>query len=65
VPTVSGDEVDTVVKAFTVMETSSPHSGHIQYRLLNVDPQMERRSDIADAIERAVHAAGYYVAGEE
>ncbi len=65
VPTVSGEEVDSVMDAFTVLETSSPHTGHIQYRLLHVDPQIERRSDIAAAIERAIHAAGYYVAGEE
>ena len=65
VPTVSGEEVDTVINAFTLLDSSSPKPGHVQYRLLHVDPQLEGRSDIADAIERAIHAAGYYVAGEE
>jgi hypothetical protein len=65
VPTLSGDVVEKVVRGFTVMESSAPHSGHVQYRIEHVGPEIERRSDVNNAIERAIHAAGYYVAGEE
>jgi len=60
-----GDEIDAVVGAFTVLESSAPHSGHIQYRLTSLRPEIERRSDIQTAISRAIHDAGYFVAGEE
>ena len=65
VKTLSGDEIDAVVSGFTVLESSAPKSGHIQYRLVHVRPEIEQRSDVGSAIERAVHAAGYFVAGEE
>lgn len=61
----SEQEVEAVIGDFTVLETSAPHSGHVQYRLMHLGPQVEQRSDIANAICRAIHAAGYYVAGEE
>lgn len=61
----SGEEIDAVIGAFTVLDSSSPRSGHIQYRLVHLGPDIEQRSDVAGAIERAVHAAGYYIAGEE
>ncbi len=61
----SGEDIDAVIAAFTVFESSSPHTGHVQYRLVHVRPEIERRSDIESAISRAIHAAGYYIAGEE
>lgn len=63
IQTIKGDEVNAVVEGFTVLD--SPHHGHVQYRLAHVSPEIERRSDIAGAIERAIHAAGLRVAGEE
>jgi hypothetical protein len=61
----SSQEIDAVIGAFTVLESSSPRTGHIQYRLMHLGPEIEQRSDVASAISRAIHAAGYYVAGEE
>lgn len=65
VEALSPQEVDAVIDAFTVLESSSPRTGHIQYRLMRLGPEIEQRSDIASAISRAIHAAGYYLAGEE
>lgn len=65
VEALSTQEVDAVIDAFRVLESSSPRTGHIQYRLMNLGPEIEQRSDIANAISRAIHAAGYYLAGEE
>ena len=65
VDALSGEEIDAVIGAFTVLDSSAPHAGHIQYRLTQLGPDVEQRSDVANAIERAVHAAGYYIAGEE
>jgi hypothetical protein len=61
----SAPEIEAVMSAFTVLETSSPRTGHVQYRLMHLGPEIEQRSDIANAISRAIHAAGYYLAGEE
>lgn len=61
----SGEEIDAVIGAFTILESSSPHTGHVQYRLVHLRPEIERRSDVETAISRAIHAAGYYIAGEE
>ena len=61
----SPEEIDEVIDAFTVLESSSPRTGHIQYRLMHLGPDIEQRSDVANAISRAIHAAGYYLAGEE
>jgi hypothetical protein len=58
-------EIDAVIGAFTVLESTSPRTGHIQYRLVDLGPDFEQRSDVANAISRAIHAAGYYLAGEE
>lgn len=57
------EERNAVIGGFTVLE--NPHRGHIQYRLAGIEPEMDQRSDIEEAISRAVHAAGYYIAGEE
>jgi hypothetical protein len=65
VDALSSQEIDAVIGAFTVLESSSPRTGHIQYRLMQLGPEIEQRSDVANAISRAVHAAGYYLAGEE
>ena len=65
VDALSDEEIDAVIGAFTVLESSSPRTGHVQYRLAHLGPDMEQRSDVANAISRAIHAAGYYVAGEE
>jgi hypothetical protein len=62
---ISEQEIETVIGAFTVLETSSPRSAHVQYRLLRGGLDIEQRSDIANAIARAIHAAGHYLAGEE
>jgi hypothetical protein len=61
----STQEIDAVIGAFMVFDSSSPRTGHVQYRLMQLGPEIEQRSDVANAISRAVHAAGYYVAGEE
>jgi len=63
--TLSGEEIDAVMGAFTLLESSSPRTGHVQYRLAHLGPAIEQRSDVESAISRAIHAAGYYIAGEE
>lgn len=65
VDALSRQEIDAVIDAFIILESSSPRTAHIQYRLMHLGPEVEQRSDVAGAISRAVHAAGYYVAGEE
>ncbi|MDB5092992.1 MAG: hypothetical protein JWO85_1093 [Candidatus Eremiobacteraeota bacterium] len=59
------EQIDAVIGAFTVLESSSPRTGHVQYRLAHLGPEIEKRSDVEGAISRAIHAAGYYIAGEE
>ena len=59
------EQIDAVMGAFTLIESSSPNTGHVQYRLVHLGPAIEQRSDVESAISRAIHAAGYYIAGEE
>ncbi len=61
----SSEDIDAIIGAFTLIESTAPRSGHVQYRLAQLRPEIEQRSDVQLAISRAVQECGYYVAGEE
>ncbi len=65
VASLSQEEIEAIIGAFTVLESSAPHTRHLQYRLARLQPEIEQSSEVQHAISLAVQEAGYYVAGEE